>query len=337
MTTIVIDKNIPFIGDSLDSVANVVALPAEEITPQAVADADALLVRTYTRCDAALLGNSKVRFVGTGTIGTDHLDLAWMAANGIKAVNAPECNAPAVAQYVLASILTLFPDPEGMTVGIVGVGNVGSIVERWCRQLGMHTLMCDPPKAAGNIAGNYVSLSQIARQSDIITFHTPHTREPHPWPTHHLADSRFFNALQRKPVIINSARGPVTDTEALLHALDNGQVSQAVIDCWEGEPASISTALAHKAAIATPHIAGYSIEGKKRATQTIVNALLAHLGSDRRIDLGVSQGAATDVTKESILASYDPMADTRYLLDGLETGRPFAWLRNNYTLRHETR
>lgn len=342
MRTVVVDSNIPFIGNSLDGIARVVSLPAEEITRENIADADALLVRTYTRCNAALLEGTNVRFVGTATIGTDHLDLEWLKANGIVAVNAPGCNAPAVAQYVAASILTLFPHPEGMTVGIVGVGHVGSLVDRWCRRLGMKTLLCDPPRAIAEGSDGFVTLDEIARDSDIVTFHTPHTRPPQPHATHHLADKAFFDALQKRPVIINAARGPVVDTQALVDALDSGRVSNAVIDCWEGEPDAISQPLLERAVIATPHIAGYSIEGKKRATRAVVEALLMYW-SDELYGRSMERPQAPHPEEcgrsmerpYNNDPGYDPMADTAYLRQGLKAGRTFTDLRNNYTLRHE--
>lgn len=228
-------------------------------------------MRTYNRCNEALLKGSRVSFVGTATIGTDHLDLDWLAANGIEAVNAPGCNAPAVAQWVLASILTMIPDPSGLTVGIVGVGHVGSIVDAWCRRLGMKTLLCDPPRAEresektdknGAEVPRFVTLDEIADRADIITFHTPHTREPHPHATHHLADARFFGRLKRKPMILNAARGPIIDTPALIDAIDRGLTGPCAIDCWEGEPAAISRPLLDRADIGTFHIAGYSVEGR---------------------------------------------------------------------------
>ena len=333
--TIIIESHIPFVGDAFEGVAQTRILPSEEITPESVRDADALLVRTYNRCDKALLDGSRVSFVGTG------------------------CNAPAVAQWVLASILTIYPEPEGMTVGIVGVGHVGTIVDAWCRRLGMKTLLCDPPRAEKECgaprnttdckpanpacgaseasASSFVTLDEIAARADIITFHTPHTRVPHPHATHHLADARFFSLLKRKPMILNAARGPVIDTPALIDAIDRGLVGHCAIDCWEGEPASISRELLDRADIGTFHIAGYSTEGKQRATQAVVNAALRHFGSDRRIDLGVPDGASVPVTKQAILDSYNPLDDTATLRAAIENGTPgFATLRNTYPLRHET-
>ena len=220
MKKILIDAFVPYIGDIFDGVARTEVIQPEDFTPEAVADADALIVRTRTRCDAPLLEGSAVTFVGTATIGTDHFNLPWLASRGIEAVNAPGCNAPAVAQYVLASIYALVPEPEGLTVGVVGVGHVGRIVARWCEALGMNVLCCDPPRAEAEGPAGFVALDEIARRADIITFHTPHTKAPAPYPSHHLADEAFFASLQRTPLIINAARGPVVDNAALLRAMD---------------------------------------------------------------------------------------------------------------------
>ena len=246
MKKILIDAFVPYIGDIFDGVARTEVIQPEDFTPEAVADADALIVRTRTRCDAPLLEGSAVTFVGTATIGTDHFNLPWLASRGIEAVNAPGCNAPAVAQYVLASIYALVPEPEGLTVGVVGVGHVGRIVARWCEALGMNVLCCDPPRAEAEGPAGFVALDEIARRADIITFHTPHTKAPAPYPSHHLADEAFFASLQRTPLIINAARGPVVDNAALLRAMDAKRVSGCVIDCWEGEPAVSPELLARR-------------------------------------------------------------------------------------------
>lgn len=337
MKKVILESHVPYTGDVLGRVAEVVVLPPEEITQSTVSDADALIVRTRTRCDEALLGHSKVSFVGTATIGTDHFDLPWLAAHGIEAVNAPGCNAPAVAQYVLASILTYIPDPKGLTVGVVGVGHVGSIVDDWCRSLGMNTLLCDPPRAAAEGSEKFTSMQEIAEKADIITFHTPYYRPGHPYATHHLADDAFFALLKRKPMVINAARGPVVDNEALLRAMDAGRVSRTVIDCWEGEP-RINLTLLHRVDIATPHIAGYSVEGKKRAAQTVVNALMRHFGCDLRLDNNVAAGAVANPHPEAISSSYDPLTDTaamRRAFAADPSAATFERLRNTYPLRAE--
>ena len=364
---VIIESHVPYVGDAFSGIAEVVYLPPEEFSPETVADADALIVRTRTRCDEALLGRSRVRMVATATIGTDHIDLEYCRRAGIETASAPGCNAPAVAQYVWASILRLRPGTwQNLTLGIVGLGHVGSIVADWARRLGVRVLACAPPRRQAQGGWNpsdphqagdepFVSLAEIAAQADIITFHTPHTRNGE-HPTHHLADGAFFGTLKRQPIIINAARGPIIDTEALLSAVRASQVSECVIDCWEGEPA-ISGELLASAAIATPHIAGYSIEGKRRATAAAVTSILrysavraagvgagdypANIAAEigRRINaiaLSVPPvvPAGIAITPDAILASYDPMADTALLKSSFVPSR-FELLRNTYPLRHE--
>lgn len=325
---IIIERNIPFAAGLFEPYAEVVYLRAEEFTPHTVKYADALMVRTRTRCDARLLEGSRVRFIATATIGTDHIDLPWCAGAGIKVANAPGCNAPAVAQYVLSSISHLTGgNPAGLTLGVVGVGHVGNIVERWARQAGMKVMPNDPPRQAAEGGDTWHSLEEIAREADIITFHTPLDAS-----THHILGGEFLNSLKRKPVIINAARGGIADTRELVQALDRGTVSKAVIDCWENEP-QISPALLARTAIATPHIAGYSYEGKVRATRMAADALCAYFGLPYiEMTQHVPASAPDRMDIRTIAASYDPMADTSAL-----KGSPadFELLRNHYSLRHE--
>ena len=328
---IIIENHIPFIQGIFEPIANVQYLPAEAIDTDAMKDADALITRTRTRCDAALLDGSKCKFIATATIGTDHIDLDYCANNGITVASAPGCNAPAVAQYVLTSISHIFPKLTGKTIGIVGVGHVGTIVARWAECLGMNILLCDPPRAEAEGYDAFVSLSQIARQADIITFHTPLTKSG-PHKTFHLADEAFFNSLLRKPVIINSARGPVVDNKLLLNALNTGIISHAIVDCWEGEPDNICLELVNKAFIATPHIAGYSLEGKKRATQMAAQALFDYLSLQFTAQDNSIPTPPDYVTVHSLQSSYNPLADSAIFKADPSN---FEALRSNYSFRHE--
>ena len=337
MIRLVIENKIPFIKGLLDDICDVKYLDPEDITADAMRHADALITRTRTRCNKSLLQYSPCRFIATATIGTDHIDLDYCRNNGITVANAPGCNAPAVAQYTLASIahwLDLNHRPiSTVTIGIVGVGNVGSIVNRWARQLGMKVMLCDPPRAEKEGNTSFVSLDEIARHCDIITFHTPHTTSG-TYATHHMCDSRFLNLTQHKPLIINCARGPIVDTQALISALDAKIVSDAVIDCWEGEP-NISIQLLDRALIATPHIAGYSREGKIRATEMVLSAFTQHFTlSEVHTAETVAPGAAETVTLDSITASYNPLNDTAALKAAPHT---FESLRNNYNYRNEVK
>ena len=337
MIRLVIENKIPFIKGLLDDICDVKYLDPEDITADAMRHADALITRTRTRCDQSLLQYSPCRFIATATIGTDHIDLDYCRNNGITVANAPGCNAPAVAQYTLASIanwLDINNRPvDTVTIGIVGVGNVGSIVNRWAQQLGMKVMLCDPPRADKEGDNTFVTLDEIARHCDIITFHTPHTTSG-TYATHHMCDSRFLNLTQHCPLIINCARGPIVDTQALVTALEAGIVADTVIDCWEGEP-NISIQLLDRALIATPHIAGYSREGKIRATEMVLSAFAQHFNlPEVHTAETVAPGAAETVTLDSITASYNPLNDTAALKAAPHT---FESLRNNYNYRNEVK
>lgn len=328
----VVEANIPYIHGVLEPYGTVDYLRAEAIDADAVRDADAVIVRTRTRCDEALLKGSKVKIVATATIGTDHIDLAWCAANGITVANAPGCNAPAVAQYVLASVATLMNRPISQhTIGIVGVGHVGRIVERWARGMNMNVMLCDPPRQRAEGGSQWHTLDQLASRCDIVTFHTPLTRTGQD-STWHMADQAFFDSLKRAPIIINAARGAVADNAALVRAIEQGQVSHAVVDTWENEPCLLP-ALLERADIATPHIAGYSAQGKMRATRMALDAVSQCLGLPKLVMPGETPAPVPDqVTVKGLLSSYDPMADTRALRQHPDR---FEQLRNNYALRNE--
>ena len=329
---IIVEKNVPFIRGLVDPYASVRYLAPEEITPKAVENADGLVIRTRTRCDEALLGKSQCRFIATATIGTDHIDLDWCTRRGITVVNAPGCNAPAVAQYVFGSIMQTINRPiSGYTIGIVGVGHVGRIVEQWARALDMKVLLCDPPRQRAEGGDGWSDLATVAREADIITFHTPLTREGEDR-TFHLVGEEFLSSLRRMPILINSARGPIVDTPALIGAIDRGLVGPVVMDCWENEP-GIDLELLRRCAIATPHIAGYSRDGKTRASQIAVDALTTFFMLPRVTVPGpMPKAVARAVTAAGVARTYNPMVDTAALKSGPEN---FEALRNGYNLREE--
>lgn len=330
---IVIEANIPYIKGLLEPFGEVVYLPASDIVAEAVRDTDALFVRTRTKCDQALLEGSRVRFIATATIGTDHIDLEYCKKTGIAVYNAPGCNAPAVAQYVFAAIGTFLrsESPVGLTLGVVGVGNVGSIVARWGERIGMRVLRCDPPRMRRE-GGDFVSMEEIERSADIITFHTPLNREGNDC-TFHLADEDFFKRLRRCRLAINSSRGEVVDNRAWLDALNNRVIEAAAIDCWEHEP-EISLSLLDKALVATPHIAGYSMEGKTRATAMAVEAFARHFDMEiPGVPKVKAPFAGADIDSLSqVTASYNPLVDTVALK---QNPVMFEQLRNTYRLRPE--
>ena len=331
---IVVDRNIPFIEKPLSSLGQVVMLPGSEITSETMADTDILITRTRTQCDASLLDGSPCRFIGTATIGTDHIDLPYCASRGITVANAPGCNAPAVGQWVLAAIRTHIGPTASLsdiTLGVIGAGNVGSILIRWAEGLGMRVLVNDPPlQASSPDRYTYSSLADVAEKCDVISIHTPLTRTGS-HPTYHLIDHSFISSLRRAPLLLNAARGPVTDTRALIDGLDRGLIGAVGIDCWEGEP-DIDPTLLSQALIATPHIAGYSRQGKIRATQMVLDSLSAYLNLGAPLQADAPAISPVPGTVSEDMISYDILADTETLRTSPTL---FESLRNNYHLREE--
>lgn len=335
---IVADKNIPFLQEPLSGMdCETVYIKGDAITGDVMRDADILLTRTRTRCDCELLDGSRCKFIGTATIGTDHIDLDYCRKRGITVANAPGCNAPGVAQYVLTAVKTILKKGETFadkTIGIIGVGNVGSLVKKWAESLGMRVLVNDPPKYGDSQIN--APLSTIAKECDVITVHTPLTRDGE-HPTYHLIDKEFLNSLQRAPLLINSARGAVIDTDAVKKALKAERLSAVAIDCWEGEP-NIDRELLDMATIATPHIAGYSYEGKVRATAMTLDALTSFLKSNGETRLPGKINIYINPVPEAItpgMLTYDILSDTAALKSADGVAATFESLRNDYQLRHE--
>ena len=227
---IVIDDKIPYIKETISKLTNrAVYIPGNMIGNDDIRDADALIIRTRTHCDARLLKGSNVKFVATATIGYDHIDTTFMEQAGIKWINCPGCNASSVAQYIDA-VLTLIKtekhiDIQKQTIGIVGCGHVGRKVVEVARRKGMNILVCDPPRSDAEGEKGFVSMEQIAKEADIITFHVPLTKEGR-YPTYHLANETLFDNLSKRPIIINSSRGAVVDNEALLYAINYNKVKR---------------------------------------------------------------------------------------------------------------
>lgn len=328
---IIADNNIPFLRGRLEPVAEVVYVDQAGFTPAIVKDADALLIRTRTRCDEALLDGSAVRLVATATIGMDQIDLDWCAAAGITVRNAPGCNAPGVAQYVWASLLRLGFDPQRHTLGLVGCGNVGSIVRDWGLRLGARVLVSDPPKEERGEAGEYVALNELLRHSDAVTLHTPLTRAGS-HPTFHLIGERELSLIGDGKILVNAARGPVVDFAALRPHVLSGRL-RAVIDTWEGEP-KVDRDLLDAVEYGTFHIAGYSLQGKQRATRMVLEAVEDTFGvSIDKSGLAPAYTEPESLTAELITDSYDPAGDTAALRDAPEA---FDTLRAAYHYRPET-
>lgn len=329
---IVADCHIPYLQGMLDREATVRYLDPSLITLAAVKDADAIITRTRTYIGRELLQGSRCRMVATATIGTDHIDMDWCREHGIKVANVPGCNAPAVAQYVFAALGHMINRPIAQhTIAIVGAGHVGSIVERWARALDMRVILIDPPRQRAEGGAHWHTLAQAAEQADIITFHTPLIKNGSD-ATFHLAGQPFFNSLRRRPIIINTSRGSVVDNSALSAALKEGKVRAAAIDVWENEP-HLSGELLDLCTIATPHIAGYSLDGKVRATAGAVKAVAEHLGiTPEPIVAPEPLAVPAAVRMSHVLQSYDPTADTQALRSDISA---FETLRNNYPLRRE--
>ncbi|MCD8175917.1 MAG: 4-phosphoerythronate dehydrogenase PdxB [Tannerellaceae bacterium] len=266
---IIADQSIPYLKGVLEPYAEIRYLPSTGFTADNIRDAEILIVRSIDICNKQLLEGSRVKLITTATIGYDHIDTAYCEEAGIIWKNAPGCNAASVGQYVLSSLLYLSlrkgVSLKGKTIGIVGVGHVGKEVEKLCAAYGMSILRNDPPRAETEGETGFVSLEEIAGRSDIVTFHTPLTKTG-AYPTWHLANEEFFSKCKRQPWFINASRGAVHDTKALLKAYQKGLISELIIDCWENEP-HINPELLSCTTIATPHIAGFSADGKANATR----------------------------------------------------------------------
>jgi erythronate-4-phosphate dehydrogenase len=283
---ILADENIPCVDAAFGTLGTVERCSGRSIGPAAVRDADVLLVRSVTPVGADLLDDSSVRFVGSATIGTDHVDRDYLAERGIAFAHAPGSNADSVADYVVAALLTLARrrrcSLEARTIGVVGCGNIGGRLARRLPALGATVLRNDPPLAdaaeAAGRAHDFVPLETILEEADVITTHVPLTTGG-PYPTRHLIDEDVLARLQPGTWLLNAARGPVVDNRALLDALRAGQVDAAVLDVWEGEPVP-DPDLVRAVDVATPHIAGYAYDGKVRGTAMLYDALCDHLGRD---------------------------------------------------------
>jgi len=351
---IVADENIPLLDAFFSGFGEIRRYPGRTLDRAAVADADILLVRSVTKVTRELLEGTPVRFVGTCTIGTDHLDLEYLNEAGIRWSSAPGCNARGVVDYVLGSLLTLAEiegaDLSQRTYGVVGAGQVGGRLIKVLRGLGWNVLVCDPPREAEE-GGDYVSLDEIVARCDVISLHTP-LNKTGDQPTWHLFDRARLLDLKPGAWLINAARGPIVNNVALREVLLEREDLQAVLDVWEQEPL-VGVALAELCVIGTPHIAGYSLDGRQRGTAQIYQALCAHLGQSPSISLDdllpkpwlahVTLDAATDpawALNMLCRGVYDPRrddADFRRSLvaDSASQRLAFDALRKHYPPRRE--
>ncbi|MEA4862068.1 MAG: 4-phosphoerythronate dehydrogenase [Victivallaceae bacterium] len=328
---VVCDQKIPFLPGALEHAGiQVEYLPPAKITPEAVRHADALFVRTRTRCDARLLDAAAVRFIATCTIGFDHLDTEYLAKRGIAWASAPGCNAQSVAQYV-AAVLASLGIGSGKTLGIVGVGHVGRAVERVALAIGMRVLRNDPPRAAREGSAAFVPLRELLATSDAVTVHVPGGDA-----TRNLAGLEFFAGMKPDALFINTSRGTVADPAALA-----SRWGPLVLDVWPGEP-DIDRALLEKTVFGTPHIAGYSSDGKANGTAMGIRAFADFFGIEALRDFDVRalpppgepdfRLPERDQIRAAILHTYDPAEDTAKLR---RNPALFETIRNDYPVRRE--
>ncbi len=340
---ILIDQFVPYAADALSPYAEVESVDGRALTPERVVDAEGLIVRTRTHCNKTLLsGAHKLKFVGTATIGYDHIDREYLAARGVAFTSAAGCNARGVLQWVAAVLAHLAKvqgwSPEGKTLGVVGVGYVGRLVEEYGKMWGFRVLCSDPPReiAEGlSEKDGFVPLDKLLKESDIVTLHTPLVRGGN-HPTFHLVDDAFLAQLHDGAVVLNASRGEVADTESLLRHSDRLTLS---LDVWEGEPDGIDAELLARAEIATPHIAGYSVQGKANASAIVIRALAERLGIEPLVEWypeGVAPSCPREISWEEmcreIVSHCDLVSETARMKAHPEE---FEVRRNTYPLRVE--
>ena len=348
----------PFAREAFATLGEAVVVPDRAITRETVRDADILAVRSTTKVDRALLEGSRVRFVGTATIGFDHIDTEYLAGRGIAWCAAPGCNANSVSEYVTAALLCLarrhgFRLRE-KTLGVVGVGNVGRLVAQKAVALGMRVLVNDPPRerAEGNGDVPFLPLSKVLQRSDVVTVHVPLNASGTDR-TVGLADAEFFAAMKPRAIFLNAARGQVVDTEALVNAIERDQIAHAVIDTWNPEPA-FPADLLQRADLSTPHIAGHSWEGKVNGTVLVYRSVCRFLDASAtwspdalmpasavpRIEADARRRDAEDLLQDIVSRVYDIEEDDRQLRAGASAddaarAQLFEGLRRNYPVRRE--
>ncbi len=361
---IICSTNIPYAEEAFRKLGDLTILAPKDITAERVRDADVLVIRSTLRANRALLDGSRVRFVGTATIGTDHMDLAYLDQAGISWTAAPGCNANSVAEYLIAALLCLSQRHgftlEGKTIGVVGIGNVGRLVVQKAQAIGLRVLQNDPPRLAAENNPVFRPLEQLLAEADILTLHVPLTKTG-AYPTWHLAGRNFFERIRKGCIFVDAARGAAMDSDAFLQARTTGKVAHAVLDTWESEPMFRTDVMA-KADIATPHIAGHSFEGKVMGTVMMYHAVCKFMGvaptwtpegqlpsedmlppplvPEIRLDpAGLSDEAAIWKIVQPV---YDIEADDRRLRAGAVAdpkarGEHFEQLRKNYPIHREFR
>ena len=349
MLTIVADDKIPFLKGILEPFGKVHYLPGGKITKADLLQADALITRTRTKCSEALLAGTQVRFIASATIGFDHIDTAYCDQNNIFWTNAPGCNAESVAQYITFALLQDAvlnkSSLRGKTLGVIGVGNVGSKVARNGEALGMKVLLNDPPRARKEGKDAFTELPELLAKADYITCHTPLNMGGED-NSFHLAGNTFFSAMKKDAFFINSSRGEVCDNKALKEALLTGRIRSAALDVWENEP-ELDVELLNLLQCATPHIAGYSADGKSNGTEMSIRALVRYFSLEKSFDPSVLQHPVlpenplitldeskpeTEQLFQAVKSAYDISGDDKRLR---ENPQKFEKLRADYPFRRE--
>ena len=344
---ILADAHIPYLKGVAENLGKVEYLPGNQFTKEAIQDKDVLIVRTVTYFGKDILEGTKVKLICSATIGYDHIDTEYCKTHNIAWRTAPGCNANSVEQYITSSLLIISKkygfELKDKTIGIVGVGNVGSRVETACKKLGMRVLLNDPPRQEKEHSSLFVDFETVCKEADIITFHTPLTKNSK-YKTYHMGNDAFFNSLTKRPIIMNAARGGIIDNASLKEALKSGKVSGAVIDCWEHEP-NIDNELLNLVDIGTPHIAGYSADGKWMGTKMSLENVnnFFHLGIKeipmlplpdpiQNQIINLSDLKPLDQLSQAIWHTYDPRIETDNLRANPEK---FYWFRSHYPIRRE--
>ncbi len=348
MIRIVADDKIPFLKGVLEPYADIKYFPGNKITPGILKQADALIIRTRTKCTPELLKDTKVRFIATATIGFDHIDTQFCKSQNIRWTNAPGCNSSSVQQYIAAAMLKISCGSgfnlRDKTIGIVGVGNVGSKVESFARVMGMNVILCDPPRARKEGDTKFTRIETLLGESDIVTLHVPLNKGGED-NTYHLFGEKVFKIMKKGAWFFNTSRGEVTDTAALTKIKGFAKPGGTVIDVWENEP-DIDTGFMANTFIATPHIAGYSTDGKANGTAMAVNSLCKYFNlppvnwypddipvpSDTEISIDGNNKSAEDIIREAVSHTYKIEEDDKKFRS---SPGDFEQQRGNYPLRRE--
>lgn len=345
---LIIDNKIPFIEGVLEPFFDVDYLPGAEISKKHIKDAEALIIRTRTKCNEHLLEGSAVKFIATATIGFDHIDTEYCERKGITWTNSPGCNSGSVQQWFMAALLHYAKEKKidltKRTLGIIGLGNVGSKILRFADSLGLRVLINDPPKVRREGACGYNNIETLQKECDILTFHVPLNMQGED-KTFHMVNEAFLRKLNPNCLLINSSRGEVFDEDVLLNFLENGSLEGVLLDVWENEP-KINRSLLNNSLLATPHIAGYSADGKANGTAMSVQALAKYFNlpfddwypddipeaENKMIELDARQKSRQSLITEAIMHTYPIIRDDTELR---KISEQFEDLRGNYPLRRE--